>query len=167
MYPAPEELRQDFSELRRQQSGGPTPSPMHALGKVDVNGEIALKRQLSIIGLVVFCTCLVLVALNAYSRDSDKHTEVVGSAQSFGPGASVAAETTFPTVTPTAYGGVDTRPTAMVESQYGGNNFTFQNQGYRSNYQSPGYVATPTSVHGVNLPVNDGNGVRLRRFVTR
>ncbi len=175
MYPAPKELREDFDDLRRQQGGSAAPSPLHALGKVDVNGEIALKRQLAIIGVSVFCACLILVALNAYSRDSNRaesedKVEVMGNdPKSFGPGASVAAETTFPTVTPTAYGGMETRPSPPIEqrlnSQLNSGYYNMQSQCFQNNLQSPSYH--PAGVHGVSLPVQDTLGVRMKRFVTR
>ncbi|MDZ4835536.1 MAG: hypothetical protein SGJ27_17310 [Candidatus Melainabacteria bacterium] len=160
-HPPGDQVRASFNEFR------PEPLPRVVPGKQSkhsagcacchVANPKSNANELKLFAVIIFAVTITLVGMNAYQRDRiNKETAHAshGSGIAFGPGATQAAETTFPTMAPTA-GMYNTVPVMQEHTQYA-------------------YVPIATVRPGepalqyMAVPYNDGRGtVRLKRVVGR
>lgn len=152
-HPPSESLRNTISEFKIDQR--PT-SGTHNQGCpcCRVAKPKSNRNEMRIFAVVIFAVTMVLIGLNAYQRDRIEN-ETASTYQGLGPGATQAAELSFPTKTPTA--GVMYNGVPMTQSQ--------QQYAYVpiSNVR-PGEPA----LQYMAVPYNDGKGtIRLKRVVGR
>jgi len=130
-HPPGDQVRASFNEFR------PEPLPRVVPGKQSkhsagcacchVANPKSNANELKLFAVIIFAVTITLVGMNAYQRDRiNKETAHAshGSGIAFGPGATQAAETTFPTMAPTA-GMYNTVP---VMQEHTHNTHTFQSQ---------------------------------------
>lgn len=153
-HPPSEQVRTTIQEFKSEKRPAPG---MHNQGCAccRVAKPPSKRNEMVLFGVVIFTVTLVLVGLNAYQRDRIDN-ETADAHHGFGPGASQAAELSFPTKTPTAgmYTAVPMAPQA-TQQQYA-------------------YVPVATVRPGepalqyMAVPYNDGKGtIRLKRVVGR
>lgn len=162
-HPPSEGIRQSVEDFRVDTR--PTPEMHNASCACckPVNKSSNLK-EFKILAVIVFAVTVVLVGLNAYQRDRiDNDLAMVPtpsaggviSAPDLGPGASQAAELSFPTKTPTQINNYSYAPMATPDSQYA----MVPIQQVRPGEPVLQFMA---------VPLNDGKGtIRLKRVVGR
>jgi hypothetical protein len=150
IHPPSEEIRNTF------QTNKSKPSPtMHtkACACCHVANPKSNKKELRIFAVIMVAVTLTLVGLNAYQRDRIEN-ETADASHGLGPGATQAAEVTFPVKTPTA-GTYTVGPSFQQQQQYA----MVPMQCVRPGEPTLQYMA---------VPYNDGKGtVRLKRVVGR
>lgn len=152
-HPPSEEIRTTIQEFKTENK--PTPN-MHNQGCpcCRVAKPPSKRKEMGLLAVIVFAVTLVLIGLNAYQRDRIDN-ELADAPTALGPGASQAAELSFPTKTPTAGMFTGVPMTQMTQQQYA-------------------YVPIATVRPGepalqyMAVPYNDGKGtIRLKRVVGR
>lgn len=168
-HPPSEGIRQTISDFRADSS--PTPS-MHnsSCACCRAPKPASNLKELKVLAIIVFAVTAVLVGLNAYQRERIENDLAqapapsaggVISARNLGPGASQAAELSFPTKTPTqvdnfAYGPMETPD----QHQYADQQYAM----VPIQQVRPGEPV----LQFMAVPLNDGRGtIRLKRVVGR
>ncbi len=145
-HPPSEEIRQTIQDLNIRSTASAKVIHQQQCACCHTKAPDNNHKELKFLMIVVFAITLILVALNAYQRDIHGQNDLSYDSD-LGPGASIAAELSFPQKTPTlntptAYAPVPTTSMSVVR---------------------PGEPA----LQYMAVPMEYSSGVRLKRVVGR
>ncbi|MBX9666611.1 MAG: hypothetical protein K2X93_03285 [Candidatus Obscuribacterales bacterium] len=112
-HPPSEELRQTFQDLNVRSTASAKAIHQQKCACCHTKAPDRNHRELKFLAIVVFAITLMLVALNAYQRDIRAQNDLSLDSD-LGPGATKAAESSFPQKTPTLNGPIVYVPVATA-----------------------------------------------------